>query len=212
MKRRSCVPGSYPLVFAYPLRYAGAPYSLQSAAFLKRKGRQNMAKKANQYYIRMRSQKADIPCTEEQFHTYYRQIDTDRRRLQRRGECVCPRSEELICDLNCLKCPHRRSGIFVSVDTVIGESDGAEVTLADTIADPSLDICEAYCEEAEMKAVLKRLTEIMPEAIRIAELRSEGMSDEKIAEIIGIKRKTFTSRIESARKKLRAEFPDFAGL
>ena len=56
--------------------------------------------------------------------------------------------------------------------------------------------------------LLKRLQELMPEAIQIGKLREDGLSDEAIADIIGIKRTTFRSRLEKAREKLCEEFPE----
>ena len=46
----------------------------------------------------------------------------------------------------------------------------------------------------------------MPEASEIGRLRLLGMKDETIAEVIGMNRMTFRSRIEKAREILREEF------
>ena len=48
----------------------------------------------------------------------------------------------------------------------------------------------------------------MPEAQDIGKLRQKGLTDEAIAEVIGIKRTTFRSRLAKAKKQLAAEFPD----
>ena len=48
----------------------------------------------------------------------------------------------------------------------------------------------------------------MPEAVEIGRLRQDGLSDEAIAEIIGIKRTTFLSRLKKAKEQLATEFPD----
>ena len=48
----------------------------------------------------------------------------------------------------------------------------------------------------------------MPEAVQIGKLRQQGMSDEAIAKIIGVKRTTFLSRLKKAKEQLAAEFPD----
>ena len=49
----------------------------------------------------------------------------------------------------------------------------------------------------------------MPEAVRIGELRQFGLSDEKIANAIEIKRTTFLSRLKKVKLLLKAEYPDF---
>lgn len=41
------------------------------------------------------------------------------------------------------------------------------------------------------------------------ELREEGLSDEAIADIVGIKRTTFLSRLKKVEEKLSQEFPDW---
>jgi DNA-directed RNA polymerase specialized sigma24 family protein len=52
------------------------------------------------------------------------------------------------------------------------------------------------------------LDELMPEARRIGELRLDGLSDSDIADIIGIPRTTFLSRLKKAKSKLHAECSD----
>ena len=64
----------------------------------------------NQYYIYIRSTKERIPCTEEEFHNYYRDISVFRRKQQRHGRCVCPENKRLDCDMDCASCPFRRAG------------------------------------------------------------------------------------------------------
>lgn len=68
---------------------------------------------------------------------------------------------------------------------------------------------EVLADEMMLAQLLHRLDELMPEARRIGELREEGLSDEAIADIIGIKRTTFLSRLKKAKEKLAREFPDW---
>ena len=48
----------------------------------------------------------------------------------------------------------------------------------------------------------------MPEAVTIGKLRQEGLSDEVISKVVGIKRTTFRSRLIKAKELLSTEFPD----
>ncbi len=66
----------------------------------------------------------------------------------------------------------------------------------------------SLCDKVALEKLLARLEELMPEAIKIGQLRQAGLSDAAIAEAIGIKRTTFISRLKKARKQLAAEFPD----
>ena len=76
------------------------------------------------------------------------------------------------------------------------------------LEDPAPSIEEVICDKAELDQLFDRLNELMPEAVQIGKLRQEGLSDEAIAKIIGIKRTTFRSRLEKAKAQLAAEFPD----
>jgi len=62
--------------------------------------------------------------------------------------------------------------------------------------------------KAELDELFTRLNELMPEAVEIGKLRQEGLSDEAIGKIIGIKRTTFLSRLKKAKEQLAAEYPD----
>jgi len=57
-----------------------------------------------------------------------------------------------------------------------------------------------------MKQLITRLAEIMPEAPEIGRLRLKGFTDDAIADLIGIKRTTYRSRIKRAEAILREEF------
>ena len=63
-------------------------------------------------------------------------------------------------------------------------------------------------DKIELERLFARLNELMPEAVKIGELRQKGLSDEKIADAIGIKRTTFLSRIKKIKELLKSEYPD----
>lgn len=136
---------------------------------------------------------------EDQYREY------DRKRMQYRGECFCPRSKWWLCDGNCLDCEFHNN-TTVSLDDPLPDGEG---TLADYVPDDAPLIEEVLSEKAELDQLFKRLQELMPEAKRIGELREEGLSDETIADIVGIKRTTFLSRLKKAKGKLSQEFPDW---
>lgn len=141
---------------------------------------------------------------EEQYREYDRWRTALRKRMQYRGECFCPRSKWWLCDGNCLDCEFHNS-TTVSLDDPLPDGGG---TLGDYVPDDAPLIEEVLADEAELAQLLKRLQELMPEAIQIGKLREDGLSDEAIADIIGIKRTTFRSRLEKAREKLCEEFPE----
>jgi DNA-directed RNA polymerase specialized sigma subunit len=99
---------------------------------------------------------------------------------------------------------------MLSLDATRKDDDGEDVCILDCIASPESILNEIILDQLVMQQLLKRLEELMPEAIEIGKLRQEGLSDEAIADIIGIKRTTFLSRLKKAEEKLREEYgPDF---
>ena len=121
---------------------------------------------------------------------------------------MCPRSKWWLCDGMCQDCEYRASGDTVSLDAPITNEDGDEVTLADTLMDPDSLFVSAMCDQEELRQLLARLDELMPEAREIGRLRQKGLTDSAIADSIGVKRTTFLSRLKKAREQLASEFPD----
>lgn len=85
-----------------------------------------MQKNDNQHYIYLRSTRERIPCTEQEFHDYYRDIDAFRKKQQRHGRCVCPVAKRLDCDMDCVTCPFSRAGDSLSLDYTATNDEGEE--------------------------------------------------------------------------------------
>jgi DNA-directed RNA polymerase specialized sigma24 family protein len=160
-----------------------------------------MTKESKRIYNKTTRTWYEVP--EDQYREYDRWRTALRKRMQYRGECFCPRSKWWLCDGNCLDCEFHNS-TTVSLDDPLPDGEG---TLADYVPDDAPLIEEVLAEKAELDQLFARLQELMPEAKRIGELREEGLSDEAIADIIGIKRTTFLSRLKKAKEKLAKEFP-----
>ena len=168
-----------------------------------------MTNNENTRYIYLRSTKERIPCTQEEFDNYYRDINTYRKAQQRHGKCVCPANKRLDCDMDCMSCPFRRAGDSLSLDFTTTDEDGNEIRWADNIEDPSVHIEDIVADSHALKQLFARLNEIMPEAIEIGKMRMSGKSDLAIAEEIGIRNTTFRSRLDRAKKIISEEFPEF---
>ncbi len=160
-----------------------------------------------QYYIYLRSTRERIPCSEEEFHNYYRDIDLFRQRQQYHKQCVCPQKKWLECDMDCQTCPFRRNDVF-SLDKSLETAEGDEMSLLDTIPDDSPLILDIIATQDELGQLFRRLNEIMPEAIEIGRLRQLGLNDSDVAERIGTPRTTLLSRLKKAQKILQGEFPE----
>ena len=160
------------------------------------------------YTIYIRSTKESIPVSKEEFDAYYHDIDIYRRKQQRHGKCVCPKSKQLSCDMDCLTCPFSRAGDTRSLDYTITDDEGNEASWLDETPDGSPLIEDVLAESEEMKALYDRLIKLMPEAVTIGELRLSGMNDRDISKEIGIARSTFEGRIARVKAILESEFPN----
>lgn len=161
-----------------------------------------MIKKDKQYTIYIRSTKESIPVNKEEFDAYYRDINIYRIRQQRHGRCVCPASKRLTCDMDCLTCPFHRMGDTRSLDYTETDDEGNETAWVDEIPDDSPLLEDIIIEASEMKALYARLTDLMPEAIKIGELRLEGLTEDAIGERLGIGRKTYAYRLKKVKAVL----------
>ena len=106
----------------------------------------------------------------------------------------------------CDDCEFHAAGDILSLDATTTNDEGDEVRLLDRFASPESNLNDIILDQILMQQLLKRLAELMPEAAEIGQLRLQGLKDDDIADIIGVKRTTFRSRIEKARAKLREEY------
>ena len=167
-----------------------------------------MQNQDKQYTVYIRSTRESIPVSKEDFDAYYKDVDVFRRKQQRHGKCVCPQNKRLTCDMDCATCPYRRAGDERSLDFT-GENDDGDVTSwSDSLAvdEPLLE--DLVAAAVDMKTVLNRIYELMPEAIEIGKLRLEGLSDTEIAKRLGIPRTTFLSRLKILKATVLAEYPE----
>lgn len=167
-----------------------------------------MTNNEKQYYIFIRSTGKRIPVSKEEFDNYYREINAFRQRQQYHHKCVCPANKRLSCDMDCFTCPYRRAGDTISLDYCMTDDEGNEKTMVDTIPDVSPLVEDLVTDRIVLEALEARLTEIMPQALEIINMRLDGMTDTAISKAIGIPRKTFTDRWKKAAAILKREFPD----
>lgn len=80
--------------------------------------------------------------------------------------------------------------------------------MGDKHEDPSANIESIVTDKIVLQQLFKRLDELFPEARRIGELRMEGISERDIADILGMPRSTFRSRLEKVETLLREEYGD----
>ncbi|MBQ3427279.1 MAG: bacterio-opsin activator [Clostridia bacterium] len=152
--------------------------------------------------------KSWFEVTSEQYRDFDRWRTNLRKREQYHHRCMCPRSKWWLCDAMCQDCEFHAPGDNLYLDSPVISKKGEEVTLMDILEDPTPSIEDIICDKAELDKLFERLEELMPDAIRIGQLRQEGLSDAAIADVIGVKRTTFLSRIKKVKEQLSREYPE----
>ncbi len=142
-----------------------------------------------------------VSVTKEFYYEYYRPIWCTRRKAQKRGQCMCPKSKLWSCDGCCLDCPYHRSGNIWSLEY-------EQELMGDMHEDPSADVESIVTDKIILQKLFKRLDKLFPEACHIGELRIEGISDRDIADLVGIPRSTFRSRLKKVESLLREDYGD----
>ena len=161
-----------------------------------------------EYKIYLPHEKQWVEVTKEQYYGYYRDIWATRKRAQAHGQCMCPKSKLWLCDGDCLACQFRSAGDNLSLDLTYSNEGGDEFSLLDKLAAGSAGVEDVVTDQIILTELIRRLGEIMPEARHIGELRLEGLTDTEIADVIGIPRTTFLSRIKKVAEAIKREHPD----
>lgn len=154
-----------------------------------------------EYSIYVSSTKQRIPVTKKVYQAYYQPIWSTFRKAHRHQRCSCPGNRWWLCGGDCAICKYCTAGDNLSLDY-------EQEVLGDIRPDESADIESIVTDRIIFEQLLKRLDKLMPDARRIGELRLAGYSDSAIADIIGVPRTTFLSRIKKAEALLHDEYQD----
>lgn len=174
----------------------------------------NKDNQEKQYSIYIKNTHKWVPVSKEDFNNYYRGINAYRRTEQNHGRCTCPASKRLMCDMDCFNCPYRTCGDTSSLNNNRTDEDGNEMNWLDELQEkmPELQTpsaAECVADSIDMKKIIARLSELMPQAIEIGILREKGLSEDAIAAKIGTGRKTYAYRIKKVEEILKIEFPEY---
>ena len=161
-----------------------------------------------QYYIYLRSTRERIPCTEEEFHAYYHDIDLFRQRQQHRKKCVCPQRKYLDCDMDCQTCPFRRNG-DLSLDYTSTDDEGNGRSWLDDTPDP-LAVVDADVEEQELAMALRTLLAAMPsDDQEICRTIMDDLSERAAASALNLSRNTYVYRRNKVLSRLKISLQKF---
>ena len=153
-----------------------------------------------EYTIYIPSAKQRIPVTKEVYDAYYHPIWRTFKNAHRHQQCSCAGDKWWLCDGDCASCRFRTGGSNLSLDY--------EQEILGDIRPDDIDLESIVTDRIIFEQLLKRLDVLMPEARRIGELRLDGLSDNDIADVLGVPRTTFRSRLKKAQAMLHDEYSD----
>lgn len=163
----------------------------------------------NQHYIYLRSTRERIPCTEQEFRDYYRDIDAFRKKQQRHGRCVCPAKKRLDCDMDCATCLFSRAGDSLSLDYTTTNDEGDERSWLDDIPDAFAEV-DVKAEEAELLDALHLfLSTLAPEELAICKAIMADLSERAAAASLNISRKAFIYRRDKVLTHLKNSLKNY---
>lgn len=142
--------------------------------------------------------------SDKQYRDYDRWRTALRKRRQYHGECSCPRPKFWLCDGNCPYCEFRIVKT-VSLDMPLPDGEG---TLSDYVSDHTPTPEEIITDYDLLDHLFVRLHEIDSEADRIIEIwmdHPDGISDRKVAKLLGRKQRTFADEMKKFRDEFKAE-------
>ena len=150
-------------------------------------------------------EKVQIP--EEVYKAIYPDIWKALQRMQRSGQCNCPKSLLWKCDADCAICPYRTSGRFISFDTPIDDTE--DLTIGDTIAsdDPSPEAIAL--DGALLDALYDELNHLDPDGRYICKLLMQGKTEREIAADMGKRQSTINYQKNKIFSILREALKDF---
>lgn len=163
-----------------------------------------MEKESKQHRIYDKGTRTWFEIPEEEYREFDRKRTALRRRMQYQHHCTCPRDKFWLCDCMCEDCEFQTTPM-VSLDDPLPDAEG---TLGDYVPDDKPTVDEVLADRDLLERLIKRLHEIDPEAdriIRIWQDNPEGISDRKVAEILGRKQRTFADEMKKFRDEFRAE-------
>lgn len=147
----------------------------------------------------------EIP--EDQYREYDRNRTALRKRMQYHGECVCTKKNFWLCDGMCQDCVYYRPAA-TSLSTSLPDGEG---TLEDYVPCNAPTPEEIVSDRILLKLLIDHLRENDPDADQIIQIwkdNPDGISDRKVAQMLGRAQRTFAYEMKKFRadcKKIRGD-------
>lgn len=148
-----------------------------------------------------------VPVSEDFYMNAYREINRKRKRLQRSGECCCPRNKLWKCDGNCDLCRYRvPDPLLLHLHAPSGVDEN--IALIDIVADGG-SLPEDIIADAELLSALSReVARLSACERRILELAST-ISEREAAKQMGLPRNTFAYQWAQLRARLAQKLKNY---
>lgn len=155
-------------------------------------------------FIYIRSLKQKFPCSEEQYHAFYKEADRIRHREQYNHHCKCPKKYIWACDGDCEFCEHHIGSNDDPLSLDEPQTEDGD-TLGDLISDDAPSIEAIIGDQILLEQLIKRYRELDPDADRIIQMRLDDpkISDRAIAKALGRPQRTFADQQKRINTELR---------
>ena len=156
----------------------------------------------NMYFIYLRSIDKKVKVSKEVYDAFYKEAHRIRSKEQYHGRCVCPKKELWKCDGICEECRYR---VYkdIYLDTPLKDDIH---TIGDTTETHLPTPEEIIADRDLLRRLIKRFRDLDDRADEIISIyidHPEGISDRKVAEILGRPASTHQERMKKIRHELR---------
>lgn len=142
--------------------------------------------------------------SDEFYKAYDRYCNTTRKRMQYQGHCCCPKGKWWLCDACCLDCEFYISSTNSLDEPIFNDDGSSNGTLLDHVADSRAIAEKIISDRNLLQYLFAKLRELDPEADKLIAIWSEhpeGISDRKVAKLMGRPQRTFADEMKRFREK-----------
>ncbi len=163
-----------------------------------------MSNKKRKYFVYFQNRDEFIEVNKEFYIKFYRDVWALKKRLQRNGECVCPKSDFQYCDGDCFECKHHRT-LTYSLEQAL--DDDSEHSLSE-IEDDSFSV-EMMIENSDLKMKIPEIISTLSENEKImCYALMNGLSNREMKNLLKYKGNdgSFSEHKQRSIMKLRKKF------
>ena len=161
-------------------------------------------KNSKKIFIKSEGKCYDVPP--EFYKNYDRYCNTTRKRMQYQGRCWCPRKKWWLCDSHCPDCEFYISSTKSLDEPIVSDDSSCTATRLDVTEDKNAVVEKIVADRNLLQYLFTKLQELDPEAEKLINIwreHPEGISDRKVAKLLGRPQRTFAYEMKRFRDKYR---------